>query len=74
MGVVDDEAGGAEGVGVEAEDAGGAETAEAAAVADVVKEAPLLGATVAARHGGGGGGGVVGVLLHHHYNLDKLNI
>lgn len=54
--VVDGEASRAEGLGVETEDAGGAQTAEDPAVANVVQEAALLDAAVSAGGWGGGGG------------------
>lgn len=44
--LVDKEASGAEVLGMEAEDAGGAETPEYSAVADVVEEAALFNAAV----------------------------
>lgn len=45
------ETGGTEGLGIETEDAGGAEAAEEAAVAELVEETPLVGAAFTA-HGG----------------------
>lgn len=52
--VEDVEAGGAEGGGVVAEDAGSAEAVEDAAVADVVKEAGGRGVVAVGAAGGGG--------------------
>ena len=56
--VEDEEAGGAEGLRVEAEDARGAEASEEPPVPDVVKEPPIVRPAVAA-HGGGRGWGEV---------------
>lgn len=54
--MVDGETSRAEGLRVETEDAGGAETAKDPAVADVVEEAALLHAAVSAGGWGGSGG------------------
>lgn len=54
--MIDGEASRAEGLRVETEDAGSAQTAEDPAVADVVEEAALLDAAVSAGGWGGGGG------------------
>lgn len=66
--LVDEEAGRAEGLGVEAQDAGGAQAAEYPPVADVVEQPPLLDTAVTA-HGGSRRcqGRVCDILPHHHH-------
>lgn len=54
---------------MEAQNAGGAEVAEAPAVADVVEKQPVFHSTVAARLrdcGMGGGGGGIGFYQHNY--------
>lgn len=74
LAIEDEEAGGAEGLRVEAENTRSTEAAEGGAVADVEEEPPLLHPAVAAHGGRGGWDRSIGGLLLHHFIEKSINI